>query len=181
MLPLHKLVADQQVADLKVETQVPACASHLTDRPRDLFQDSVDRCDICEAYRGDRRKRKGHDLIPEQIIDLCPVQFVEASDGLVAGLIKSDLPLHLIEIVIIHDNEDRAHAKLHGSSVTLIVSKAFVERVPALICLSDGAKNREVGDLDGFLLLLDHIAKALCDTTPDHVEKSDGLPLIDLE
>ena len=46
--------------------------------------------------------------------------------------------------------------------------------VPALIRLRDRTKDGEVGYLDRLSLLLDDIAHALSEATPDHVEEAEG-------
>ena len=63
----------------------------------------------------------------------------------------------------------------------LRIREAFVERVFTLVALEDGAKDAEILDLQGFLLLLHHVAKAFSESTPDHVEKLHSFSLAHLE
>lgn len=50
-----------------------------------------------------------------------------------------------------------------------------------MIDLCDGAEDGEVVDLNGLFLLLDHVAHALRQGAPDHVEETKSFPLGDLE
>ena len=50
-----------------------------------------------------------------------------------------------------------------------------------MICLTDWPKDSEIFNLERLLLHLHHIAQALGQATPDHVEEAKGLALQDFE
>lgn len=76
---------------------------------------------------------------------------VEATDCFLTRLVKGDLPIHLIQKVIVNNDEDGTHAKLERSSA-LIVCITFVKGITALVCLRNWAKDAKVVDLKGLLL-----------------------------
>lgn len=112
----------------------------------------------------------------EQILDFGPVQFVEATDCLIRRLVDVDLPLVVLQIVVVDDDEDWTNAQLHCRS-SLRVRESLVQRVPALILLVDRAENGEIFNLQRPLLHLDLISQALGQAAPDHVEEAKGFPL----
>ena len=180
VLPLHELVVDREVAHLEVHSDRLALASKLTHTGSDLLDHELDRGDIGEAHRRDRRQRQWLDLVLEQVIDLGLVQLVETTNSFLACLVEGHLPIHLVQILVVNDYENWANAKFHRSDA-LRVGETLVERVPALIRLKDWAEDGEILYLNGLLLLLDHVPDALSDATPDHVEEAESLALRDFE
>jgi len=116
------------------------------------------------------------DFIPEQIIDFGTIKLIEATNSFFACLIECHFPVHLIQVVIVDDNEARADSKLLCSDA-LIICKAFVEGISPLICLRDWPKDGKVFNLKGFTLALNLVAQAFCNATPDHVEQTKGFSL----
>ena len=107
----------------------------------------------------------------EQVIDLSLVMSVETSNGFLTGLVEGNLPVHLIQILVVDDHKDWANAKFHRCD-PLRVGITFVERVSTLVRLKDWSKNSEVLNLNGLLLLLHHVPDALGEAAPDHVEET---------
>ena len=101
---------------------------------------------------------------------------VETTDSLITGLVQGHFPVHLIEEFVVDHQEDWAETELE-SLLSLGVSEALVERITTLITLKDWSENGEVADFNGLALLLHHVAKALGQATPDHVEELQGLSL----
>lgn len=95
-------------------------------------------------------------------------------------MIEAYFPVHLIQIVIIDDHKDRAYAEFHGL-LSSLVHKALIKRISSLVSFKNWAKNGEILNLNGSLLMLDHVLNALCNATPHHVEETSGLSLSDLE
>ena len=85
-----------------------------------------------------------------------------------------------MQVVVVHHDKHGANAQLHGLG-SLSVGKALVQRISALICLTDWPKDSEIFNLKRLLLHLHHIAQALGQATPDHVEEAKGLALQDFE
>ena len=68
---------------------------------------------------------------------------IETTNSLLAGLIKCNLPIHVVQEVIINHDKDGAYAKfLSGDSLS--VRKALVQRIPALESLKDWTKDGKV-------------------------------------
>lgn len=176
VLPLDQLIACGEVTHLEVETDCLALAGQLSQRSRDLLDNVLDSGDVRQANRGNRGKGQWLDLILEQVVDFRLIMPVETSDSFLTCLVKGDFPLHLVEEVIVENDEDWADAKFHRSS-SLCVRKALVKRVPPLVCLKDWSKNSEVRDFNRFFLLLHHIPNAFCNAAPNHVEETQGLAL----
>ena len=82
--------------------------------------------------------------------------------------------------IIVYDDKDGANPKLHRGC-SLCVSEALVKRVSPLVLLRDGAKDSEIFNLERLLLHLNHVAKALGQTAPHHVEEAESLALLRLK
>ena len=173
VLPLDELILDDEVADLEVQSESPALSRKLANRCHNLLDDQLDRGRVGQGDGCDGGNGKRRDPVLEQIVDLGLVQLVEATNGLLTALIESHLPVHLVQEVVIDDHEDWAYAQCL-SLAGLCGPMALVKRVPALVRLRDRAKDGEVGYLDRLFLVLDDIAHALREATPDHVEEAES-------
>ena len=132
VLPLDQLIARCEVTHLEVEADCLALAGQLSQRGCDLLDNVLDSRDVCHANRSNRGKGQWLDLILEQVVDFRPIMPVETSDSFLTCLIKGDFPVHLVEEVVVENDEDWADAKFDRSS-SLCVRKALVERVPPLV------------------------------------------------
>ena len=180
VLPLHQLIGDSEVAHLEVETDLLALARQLTQRRRDLLDHILDRGDVRQADRCYGAKGQRLDLVLEQVVHLRPIMPVETTNCLFAGLVKGHFPIHLVKKVIIYDDKDGTQAQFQSCN-PLCVREALVQRVSPLVRLKDRTKDGKVGDLYGFLLLLNHVSNAFCNATPDHVEETECLALCHLK
>ena len=75
---------------------------------------------------------------------------VIAPHGLLTRLIEGDFPVHLVQEVIVDDDEDGADAEAQGR-VALRVREPLVKWVTALVRLRDRAEDCEVADLKRLL------------------------------